>query len=75
MRSAISSGEQLRAGYDAPSDAVHPGGCALEREQRRALELLLGAVELLVETSSSCPAELLGDDAHGLLHVAVVEPT
>ena len=62
--------EQLRAGYDAPADAVHPGG-ALEREQRRALELLLGAVELLARDELLLDlAELLGDDPHGLLHVA-----
>src|SRR5215213_4747490 len=39
--------QELRAGYGAPADAVHPGGGALKREQRRAFELLLGSIQLL----------------------------
>src|SRR3712207_2362517 len=63
--------QELGAGYGAPADAVHPGRCALEREQRRALELLLGAVELLLRDELFLdPAELLGNDPYGLLDVA-----
>src|SRR3712207_2645565 len=63
--------QKLGAGYSAPAYAVHPGRGALEREQRRALELLLGAVELLFRDELFLhPAELLGYDPHGLLDVA-----
>src|SRR3712207_2446302 len=40
--------QQFRAGYDAPADAVHPRSRALQGQERRALELLLGALQLLV---------------------------
>src|SRR3712207_510752 len=45
--SDLLGGQELRAGYGAAADAVHPGSSALEREQRRAFELLLGSVQLL----------------------------
>src|SRR5215210_81051 len=63
--------QQLSARYDAATDAVHPRRGALEGQERRAFELLLGTLQLLfLDGLLPYSPELLDDHLHGLLHVA-----
>src|SRR5918997_3865091 len=63
--------QELRACYDATPDAIHPRRGALQGEERRALELLLGARHFLfLHLLIHDPPELLDDHPDRLLHVA-----
>src|SRR5918999_541337 len=68
-------GQELRPRYDASSDAVHPRRGALEGEKRRALELLLRAVQLLLADPLLLNLmQLLCDNLHCLFDVAGCGP-
>src|SRR5215213_3204253 len=63
--------QELRACYYATADAIHPRSGALEGKERRALELLLGTLQLLfLDRLLHDPPELLDDHLDRLLHVA-----
>src|SRR5215211_3208969 len=63
--------QELRAGYYAAADAVHPRRGAFEGKERRALELLLGALQLLfLDLFLHDPLELFDDHLDRLFHVA-----
>src|ERR687898_233484 len=63
--------QELRACYYATADAIHPRSGALEGKERRALELLLGTLQLFFrDRLLHDPPELFDDHLDRLLHVA-----
>src|SRR5215212_7299412 len=63
--------QELGAGNYAAADAIHPRRGALQCEERRALELLLGTIQFLfIDRLLHDPPELLDDHFDRLLHIA-----